>query len=400
MTAAFPEPVASRDLWPYGVSFHLGNIALQLSRRTEVAVATRPHDITDLYLAPVVLAVDACNEQPASPGSLTAEEIAEYAVTAAVWAPSVHNTQPWRFTAAGQQISLHADAARQLRVADPDGREMMISCGAALFTARLALRSLDFVPPTTVLPDPGQPLLVARVSWGRRAARTELEQRLFGQVRQRRTHRSGFDVAPLPPGLLAALREGAARYGAVLRIVADDGRRAALAAAVQQAEQAQRLDGERVAELARWAPAPGSARADGVPPESYPARPEHTDPDFPGRDFAHGHGWGLPPLSTAPWPRSAGVAALLTTAHDRPVDWINAGQALQRILLTASTSGAAAALHTQPLEFGWLRESIRTGLSDGAYPQLVLRFGMVIQAAASVRRPPDDVLSTGGSEDS
>ena len=338
--------------------------------------------------------------EPASPRPLTAEEIARHVVAAAVWAPSVHNTQPWRFTVGGQQISLHADAARQLRVADPDGREMMISCGAALFTARLALRSLDLVPETEVLPDPGQPLLVARVSWPRRAARTEFEQRLFGQVRQRRTHRGGFDTVPLPPGLLAALRGGAARYGAVLRIVADDGQRAALAAAVQQAERAQRLDGERVAELARWAPAPGSARADGVPPDSYPARAEHTDPDFPGRDFAHGHGWGLPPLSTASWHRSAGVAALLTTAHDRPVDWVNAGQALQRILLTAAASGAAAALHTQPLEFGWLRESIRTGLSDGAYPQLVLRFGTVIQASASVRRAPDDVLSTGGSEDS
>src|SRR5262249_6776350 len=153
------------------------------------------------------------DEQPASPGSLTAEEIAEYAVTAAVWAPSVHNTQPWLFTAAGQQISLHADAARPLRFADPDGREMMISCGAALFTARLALRSLDFVPQTTLLPDPGQPLLVARVSWGRRAARTELEQRLFGQVRQRRTHRGGFDLAPLPAGALGRPRRGAAPGG-------------------------------------------------------------------------------------------------------------------------------------------------------------------------------------------
>ena len=76
------------------------------------------------------------------------------------------------------------------------------------------------------------------------------------------------------------------------------------------------------------------------------------------------------------------------------MDWINAGQALQRILLTASISGVAVALHTQPLEFGWLRETIRTGLSDGAYPQLVLRFGTVIQAAASVRRPPDDVLTS------
>ena len=334
--------------------------------------------------------------QPARLAPLTADEIASYVVTAAVWAPSVHNTQPWRFTAGGQQISLHADAERQLHVTDPDGREMMISCGAALFTARLGLRSLGYIPETSVLPDPGQPLLVAEVSWQQQAARTDFEQRLFGQVRQRRTHRGGFDLMPLPPGLLASLREGAVRYGAMLRIVADDGRRAALAAAVQEAERAHRLDGERVAELAQWAPAPGSTRADGVPPASYPARAEHTDPDFPGRDFAHGHGWGLPPLSTTPRFRSAGVTAVLTTAVDRPADWVNAGQALQRILLTASTCGVAAALHTQPLELGWLRESIRTRVSDGAYPQLVLRFGTVVQAAASVRRPPEDVLPGSG----
>jgi Nitroreductase family len=319
-------------------------------------------------------------------------------VAVAVWAPSVHNTQPWRFTFGWQQISLHADADRQLTMADRDGREMMISCGAALFTARLALRSLGYLPQACVLPDPAQPLLVARVGWGPRAARTGFEQRLFAQVRQRRTHRGGFDPVPLPPGLLAALREGAARYGAMLRIVADGGRRAALAEAVAVAERSQRLNSGRVAELARWAPAPGSARADGVPPTAYPARAEHTDPDFPGRDFAHGHGWGLPPLSCTPPFRSAGVVGLLTTAHDRPEDWINAGQALQRILLTASTCGVAAALHSQPLEFGWLRDAIRTRLSDGGYPQLVLRFGTVIQTAVSVRRPPDDVLSPTGAE--
>jgi NAD(P)-dependent dehydrogenase (short-subunit alcohol dehydrogenase family) len=93
-----------------------------------------------------------------------------------------------------------------------------------------------------------------------------------------------------------------------------------------------------------------------------------------------------------------GDQALAPGADGRscPVDWVNARQALQRILLTASVGGAAAALHTQPLEFGPLRESIRTGLGGGAYPQLILRFGMVIQAAGSVRRPPDDVLSASG----
>jgi hypothetical protein len=327
---------------------------------------------------------------------LTEEETARYVVGEAVWAPSVHNTQPWRFVAEGRQVSLYADADRALPVADPDGREMMISCGAALFNVRLALRSLGYVPQTCVLPDPSQPALVARVSWRQRAAVSEFERRLSGQVRRRRTHRGAFDPEPLPEGLLAALRAGVARDGAALRIVADDGRRAVLAAAVETAERELSLDGERVRELARWVLTPGSARRDGVPATSYPARSEPTVPYFPERDFAHGHGWGLPPLSSAPRPRVTGVAGLLTTAADRRLNWVNAGQALQRILLTAGACGAAVALHSQPAELPWLREFIRTQLADGAYPHLVLRIGLVTQAAVSVRRDPDDVLFSHG----
>jgi hypothetical protein len=328
----------------------------------------------------------------------TADEIARYVVRQAVWAPSVHNTQPWRFTVGRQQIFLHADTNRQLKVADPDGREMMISCGAALFTVRLALRSLGYVPETSVLPDPGQPTLVARVGWQQQAEPDEFERRLLSQVTRRRTHRGAFDPEPLPPDLLAALRSSAVRDGAALRIVADDGRRAALATAVETAERDLQLDGQRVAELARWTPAPGSARCDGVPATSYPARAEHTEPYFPSRDFAHGHDWGLPPLSTATAIRAAGVVGLLTTGADHPADWVNAGQALQRIMLTASTCGAAVALHSQPLELPWLREFIRTQLSDDAYPHLVLRLGMVVQVAQSVRREPDDVLFCAGGD--
>ncbi len=76
--------------------------------------------------------------------------------------------------------------------------------------------------------------------------------------------------------------------------------------------------------------------------------------------------------------------------------WVNAGQALQRALLTAATCGVAAALRSQPLERAGLRGFIRAQLGDGAYPQLVFRLGTVIQAAVSVRRPPANVLSAGG----
>jgi hypothetical protein len=323
---------------------------------------------------------------------VTGEEVARYVVARAVWAPSVHNTQPWRFTAGEQRISLYADTGRRLTVADPDGREMMISCGAALFSVRLALRSLGYVPRTRVLPDPAQPELVAQVSWPERADADEFERRLSGHLLTRRTHRGAFYPEPLPSGLLAALRAAAVREGSALRIVADDGRRAALAAAVENAEDELRHNAERLRELARWTPAPGSACRDGVPATAYPARPERTEPHFPGRDFARGHGWGMPPLSSAVARRAAGVAALLTTTADRPTDWVSAGQALQRILLTASTCGAAVALHSQPLELPWLREFVRTQLGDDAYPHLVLRIGLVTQVAVSVRRDPEDVL--------
>jgi hypothetical protein len=89
------------------------------------------------------------------------------------------------------------------------------------------------------------------------------------------------------------------------------------------------------------------------------------------------------------------VVCILTTASDEQASWVNAGQALQRILLTATSFGVAAALHSQPVEISWLREAIRAQLGDGSYPQLVLRLGTAIQDATSIRRPAGDVLRGG-----
>ena len=114
---------------------------------------------------------------PAEAEALAGEQIAAFVVGAAVWAPSLHNTQPWLFGTDGQELSLYADGGRQLMAADPAGRQMLISCGAALFTARLAVWSAGRIPQTQILPDPADPLLVARLGWSGRAAPADYERR-------------------------------------------------------------------------------------------------------------------------------------------------------------------------------------------------------------------------------
>jgi len=304
----------------------------------------------------------------------------------------VHNTQPWRFSHGQRVIEVYADASRRLRVADPDGREMMISCGAAVFTLRVALRYLGWLPRTRLFPDASRPALVARVSWdGERIAADGYERDMFAAITARHTHRGGFGAIPLPAGTLSELRAEAGREGAMLRLIAHSDQRSALAAVTQAGELTLALDGARAAEQAAWVAPPGSPRRDGILPVAYPAAPAHTEPDFPGRDFAAGRDWGSadPPAAGELF---AGVVGLLATSANEPADWMAAGQALQRVLLRAATCGVAAALHSQPLEIPQLRDFIRVQLAARAHPQMIIRLGVTSQATASIRRPVGDVL--------
>src|SRR5215472_15740819 len=275
---------------------------------------------------------DTMSEETSTAAS-PAEEIARFALEAAVCAPSVNNTQPWWFHGADHEIGLHADDERRLAVADPDGREMMISCGAALLTARVALRYIGIVPKVRVFPEPGLATLVGKINWDKTAPPVDYERELFAEIRRRRSHRGGFDPEPLPEGILAALMDEAFKEKATLRIVGDEAQRRALAAVVEAGEYAVRANAARAREQAKWAPPPGSTRRDGVPTTAYPARPGRIEPNFPPRDFAHGRGWGLPPTGDDQPAWSAGVVAVLSTTGDRPEDWVSAGQALQRVML-------------------------------------------------------------------
>ncbi|MCO5993818.1 Acg family FMN-binding oxidoreductase [Actinoallomurus rhizosphaericola] len=317
------------------------------------------------------------------------ETVAHLLVDAAVWAPSAHNTQPWWFETHGRTVTLHADAERRLDVADPQGREMLISCGAALFTLRLAVRRLGRMPEVRMASDPDRPELIADVTMGEPQPVTEEERRMYDQIKRRRTHRGGFRAGALPVGLLQSLRAHACAENAFLRIVADPRVRVALAALSEVAEQVQCMDPAFVAEVARWAPTPCSERLDGVHETAYPRDPDHTDPYFADRDFARGQGWGLVGGERR---EATGVVAVLTTTGDGRDDWLRAGQALQRALLRATEDDVSAAFHTQALEVPELREFVRTRFCDGTYPQMMMRFGVADEEFGSVRRPAADVV--------
>lgn len=330
---------------------------------------------------------------------------AERIVAVAVRAPSLHNSQPWLFALRDGALELRADDSRHLPGTDPNERQLLISCGAALFGARLGARALGLVPHVELMSEPSQPDLLARLHVRERAPADAEETSLLRAVPWRWTVRSHFAPDPVPAGLLAAMCRAAAWERAVLLVLDDPARRRAAAELVAAADRAQGASDVVSRELATWTSR--DATADGVPPWAYPSRPPARDADqFPVRDFAQGRPGrgaqmpGLPDAPAEPGPAGPPAAAALLTGGDAPVDWLRTGQALHRVLLTAAAAGVQASLHSQPFGVEGLRRSVREVLTGGAEPQLLLQFGHPTgpgaAGPATPRRPVADVLTIAG----
>jgi nitroreductase len=306
-------------------------------------------------------------------------------------APSVHNTQPWRFAVSTHTIDLYADPERKLSQ-DRDGREMLISCGAALFGLRLAVRGLGYLPVVHLLPDHSKSGLLAQVALGPEAPASELERRMLAALPHRHTHRGAFDPGPLPAGLLPVLQHDALAEGATLALVNTAARYEKLAALAAEATAMQgRSPGAR-AEIQRWSRPPGSPARDGVPAAAFgPAGPA-VPGRLPQRDFDLGRHCGLlpPPGPGEPVPAAT---AVLVTRGDSQLDWLRAGQALHRVLAHAATVWVAAGLHSQALEFPVIRKLVRAQLTLPGEAQMLLQFGLAHSSLASARRPVSETLA-------
>lgn len=322
--------------------------------------------------------------------SIVSEDVSGL-ITLASRAPSLHNSQPWRFRDADGVIELRADPARGLRLADPSSRELVISCGAALTNLEVGVRALGLSPRVRLLPVPADRQLLATVCGGPGRQPAPAELTVLAAITHRHSHRGAFSPVRPSDGVLAELRQAAAVHGARLTIIPAGAGSDELRRLAWLADDAQHQVRGWAAETVSWAAQPGCSRRDGVPATAYSALADRSGSALPARDFSCGQAWGRgdPPAA------GGSVLAVLTTAGDHPVDWLLAGRALQYVLLRAASEWLFASFTTQPLELPDLRAAVGRTCRLNQFPQMLFRLGYTSVTPQTPRRPVHEVLTRG-----
>ncbi len=279
-------------------------------------------------------------------------------------APSVHNSQPWRWRVGAQSLHLYADEDRRLPNTDPDGRDWIVSCGAALNHCVIGLAAVGWRAKVTRLPNPADPSHLAAIELSRCVA-DPIDIALAAAIPRRRTDRRHFSSWPVPIGDIGLMGARASRNGVTLRQVEDTDK---LHTIVAQSVWDHRTH-DYLAELTAWSGRYASVA--GVPARNTPK----SDPraKIPGRLFA-GPALAMPSGSSAA-DDNAIVLALGTRADDT-LARLRAGEVTSIVLLTATSLGLASCPVTEPLETAETRESVRSQVFDDiGYPQMLMRVG-------------------------
>ena len=329
---------------------------------------------------------------PAGPLTVAHPDVLRTAVEAAVMAPSAHNAQPWRFRIVGDVLEVLADQARQLRVIDAERRQQIHGCGCALYNARIAVRAAGHEGEvTTMLADDAHPELLATLHLGAPHVATDAELDLLRAIPLRRTNRHAFLPRPVSADITNALIAAAAAEGAqVVRLL--PAQKQVLAHLIDEADQLQYGDPAFRAELSHWLIPRGSARRDGIP---FSEKEFGSNLPFTLmrklRSTSLGADFGKLEEDLV---RGAPVVLVMGTRTDDPSEWLACGQALQAILLRATSLGMAAAFLNQVVELPAHRAQIAELCPEVGLPQMVLRLGYPSEPVhhPAPRRAVDDVL--------
>ncbi|MCU7726958.1 nitroreductase [Actinoplanes sp. KI2] len=296
------------------------------------------------------------------------------AAAAGVRAPSLHNSQPWLFRLHDAAIEVLADPSRVLPVVDHDGWATRIACGAATYNARLALAAAGHPASVALHPAPG---VLARLTPADPRPPTYAEQELHDAIPRRHSHRGPFWPDPVPAPvrvrLIAAARDEDGWLDLLVGTTAVNG----FAEIAQSADRVLRRDTTYQAALASLrGEVPVSA---GAPlAEPYDLLPQRL---FNDRPRANGRDYEPEPL-----------IGILGSPGNLPMDHTVAGQALQKVLLTAVASGLDTSMISQPIEVPAARDQLRRSLGRTGFPQIAVRLGYGTPGRPTPRRELTEVV--------
>ena len=323
-----------------------------------------------------------------------------FALHAAMVAPSIHNTQPWRFRitdAPAPFVDLLLDPIRELPALDPAHRQLVISCGAALAAFEIGLRSCGLEPRVQLLPAEGGDACLARVRVSDLGAGDPRSTHLLPELRSRRTYRGAMTKERVPPTLRDELMDSV-EDECRLQLVLDERWRAVEHLVVQAAiELSDTTEVDR--ETRDWTRL-DERTSDGVPAANWQRTSEQSaGAPIVQRDFAQGRPLpGRPETHGPAGPEGDPLVAVLLSRADTSTDWLETGRGLLHLSLAAQESGLALGYVNQPTEVPGLRADLADLLqpmpAGFAVPQVVLRLGYPAEAMPPVtpRRPVSAVL--------
>ncbi|WP_067537082.1 Acg family FMN-binding oxidoreductase [Nocardia crassostreae] len=322
-----------------------------------------------------------------APASLPAHRTIRAALRRAARAPSVHNTQPWRWVLAADKLQLHTDPDRLLASADPNGRQMIISCGAMLHHARTVFGALGWHTDTVRVPDPAHPEYLAEIAfrpWPNPPAGLVARA---GVIERRRTDRLPMTAPEGWDALAHRLRMLASPHYIELDAL-DEYVRPRLAMASEQSAALRRYDLMYQAEIDWWAG--HSDDVEGVPADALVSASEY------GR-VGVGRAFPVTPPST----RRAGVEdharlVVFSSPGDSIADWLRTGEALSAVLLECTVAGLGTCPLTHLTEIFSDRTMLARATHERGTPQLVIRIGVVPPGESvppTPRRPLADIFT-------
>jgi hypothetical protein len=308
----------------------------------------------------------------------------------AILAPSLHNTQPWLFRVNAMDVELFLDRRRLLPVADPDGRQAIMSCGAVLCNLCIAAEYFGHTFKIETLPDPSNPQFMFRFHLGLQGETSGEDITLFHAISQRHTHRQPFHDTPVPTELTDEWTLMAQACGAWLVPCQDAASHQNLATLITEGDQRHWADKHYRAELAQWIRSKPSEHGDGLPPGVAGVGPNLAfASSFLVRTFNRGEGMAAGDREIV---LHSPVLAVLGTDTDDPAAWIKAGQALQHVLLAACSEDVWGSFLSHITAIPDLRGRLAEAIGVSGYPQVLLRLGYGSAPCPTPRRPVRQLL--------